>query len=211
MTEQTFTESTDFEFKLMDSDTWEEKMADVRKSGMEKAAALRQEGRAFHVEILGSKEVNSAQSVPLAAVMMDFDWQLAVRLEMVESARDFITNAHTLDSLDGALPAVLSSIIEGKGLFNHNIGEFFLLYGSFEGKYRVQGKRTRAKMLELVDRDARYLKPYVERGTERKDPLPYAVRNILSHAGHNPNTLDPSGNDLRISVDLLRKWTGRGG
>ena len=64
MTEQTFTESTDFEFKLMDSDTWEEKMADVRKSGMEKAAALRQEGRAFHVEILGSKEVNSAQSRP---------------------------------------------------------------------------------------------------------------------------------------------------
>ena len=104
---------------------------------------------------------------------------------------------------------MLQAIIEGKGLFEHSIGEFFLLYGSFEQKYGVEGKGTRIKMLNLIKDDQRYLKLYTERGQKRKDPLPYAVRNILSHAGHNPNTLDKKGNDLRTSVDLLRQWTGK--
>ena len=39
--------------------------------------------------------------------------------------------------------------------------------------------------------------------------MPYAVRNILAHSGHNPNTLDANGNELRTAVDLLRQWTGK--
>ena len=209
MSEQTFSETADFEFKVVAPDSWEEQMAEVRKAGMEKSAALRQQGHAFHVEILGTRRVQSPKSVPLAAVMMNLDWRLAAKLEMVEAARDLITNAHVLDSLDGALPTVLSAVIEGRGLFEYSMGEFFTLYGTFEGKHRVQGERTRAKMLKLVNGDERYLKPYVERGKERKDPLPYAVRNILAHSGHNPNTLDPNGNELKTSVDLLRQWTGK--
>ena len=94
-------------------------------------------------------------------------------------------------------------------MFVHSIGEFFLLYGSFEQKYGIEGKRTRTKMLNLKKDYQRYLKPYTERGTMRKDPLPYAVRKILTHAGHNPNTPDKKGDDLRTSVDLLRQWTGK--
>ncbi len=62
-------------------------------------------------------------------------------------------------------------------------------------------------MEALVSGDKRYMKPYTEHGQTRLDPLPYAVRNILSHVGSNPNTLDPKGNDLRTSVELLRQWT----
>ena len=38
------------------------------------------------------------------------------------------------------------------------------------------------------------------------DPLPYAVRNILAHVGSNPNRLDRDGNDIRMSIDLLKTW-----
>ena len=51
-----------------------------------------------------------------------------------------------------------------------------------------------------------FFKPYIERGRKRHDPLPYAVRNILSHVGNNPNTLDPEGKELRTSIELLKTW-----
>ena len=90
---------------------------------------------------------------------------------------------------------------------NHGIGEFFLLYGKFEQKYSLSnGKETRARMENLVNEDTRYLKPYKERGKERLYPLPYAVRNILSHVGNNPNTLDQEGKDLKTSIELLKSW-----
>ena len=44
---------------------------------------------------------------------------------MVESARDLITNAYIVDSLDPVFPTVLKSIIEGKGLYAHSMGSFF--------------------------------------------------------------------------------------
>ena len=67
---------------------------------------------------------------------------------MVESAKDMITNAYILDSLDSTFPAVLKSIIEGTGLYEYSIGEFFQLYGKFEGSTnslmdRKQRKRWR--------------------------------------------------------------------
>ena len=61
-------------------------------------------------------------------------------------------------------------------------------------------------MMKLVEGEPRWMKPYVERGKTTMQPLPYAVRNILSHVGTNPNSLDPNGNDLRTSIELLRSW-----
>lgn len=152
MPQPTFSETADFELKVVAPDSWEELMAEVCGAGMEKSVSLRQQGHAFHVEILGARRVQSPKSFPLAAVMMDLDWKLAAKLEMVEAARDLITNAHVLDSLDGALPTALSAVIAGRGLFEYSMGEFFTLYGTFEGKHRVQGKRTRAKMLQAGER-----------------------------------------------------------
>ena len=209
MTEYSQTESTQYTAKVLTPESWQNKITSVRQRGLAKAAALKKEGRAFHVEILCVREVSSVQPVPLSAAIVELDWMLAAKLEMVESARDFITNAYVVGSLDKGLPSVLSAIIEGRGLFEHSIGEFFLLYGMFEQKHRVQGMRTRSKMLKLIGGDQRYLKPYVDRGKKRKHPLPYAVRNILAHSADNPNSLDQNGNDLRTSVDLLRRWTGK--
>ena len=94
-------------------------------------------------------------------------------------------------------------------MYEYGIGEFFFLYGRFEGHYGVQGAATKDKMTSFIGGDIKQMRPYRERGQERMVPLPYAVRNILAHAAHNPNSLDAEGNDLRASVVLLRKWTRR--
>lgn len=206
MKQKTYTETANFGFTVMPPDSWQKKLLEIRRQGLAKSADLRDEGRAFCVEILGSREV-PGKDVPLSAALLDLDWKLAAKLEMVESARDFITNACALDYLNGALPTVLKAIIEGRGLYEHSIGEFFLLYGKFEQKHNTQGWSTKKKMEELVGGDNQYMKSYTERDKTRAHPLPYAVRNILAHKGSNPNTLDQNGDDLRISVELLREWT----
>ena len=96
---------------------------------------------------------------------------------MVESAREIITKAYAIDSLDPALPHVLGSVIEGKGLYDHSIGEFFELYGRFEGKFQLKkASETRKKMESLVKGDSRYLKQYKEHGKWSAVPMPFAVR-----------------------------------
>ena len=200
-------ESADADFVVRSKDSWAENMAAVRQSGADMASKLRAEGHQFKLAILAPREMVGGGSVPLSAVAMDLDWTIATRLEMVESARDMITNAYMIDSLDPAFPTVLASIINGKGLYAHGVGEFFLLYGRFEEKHRLtKPSKTRAKMVALVNGDERYLKPYKERGKTRRDPLPYAVRNILGHVGSNPNNLDREGRELRTAIDLLREW-----
>ncbi len=186
---------------------WDEKMSAVKENGLRMAKHMREQNKPFVVEILAPQEVKGGDTVPLSAVVIHLDWKIATRLKMVESARDLITNAYIVDSLDPVLPTVLKSIIEGKGLYAHSIGEFFQLYGKFEGKYHLtNGTDTKDKMESLVNGDARYLKPYKVYGKSHPYPLPYAVRNILAHTGQNPNTLDTEGKELRTSIELLRSW-----
>ena len=171
------------------------------------AKQMRRENRQFVTRILAPREILGGDTIPLRAVIIRPDWKVAARLEMVESATDLITKAYITGALDQALPDVLSSIIEGKGLYEHNIGEFFQLYGRFEGIYETQGKGTKTAMETMVNGDSRYQKRYREWGKWNLHPLPYAVRNILAHIGSNSNTLDQDGKELRMSIDLLRAWT----
>lgn len=187
-------------------DSWDQKMKPVKEAGNRMAKKLREQGHPFDVAILAPKEVRSGDSVPLSGIMMELDWKIATKWEMVESARDLITNAYNLDSLDPALPTILTAVIEGRGLYEYGIGEFFLLYGKFEQKHQTTGQQTRTKMEALVKGDQRYLKPYTICGKVHCVPLPYAVRNILGHVGTNPNVLDKEGKDLRTSIDLLKSW-----
>ena len=190
---------------------WAKMMSAVKEDGDRVATRMREQGHRFIVEGLAPKEIQSGDTVPISGVVIGLDWKIATRLEMVELARDMITKAYLLGSLDGALPTVMRSVIEGKGLYEHSIGEFFQLYGRFEEKYQLtSGKDTRAKMEFLVNGDKRYQKPYKEYGNWHSYPLPYAVRNILVHAGNNPNTLDPEGEDLRTALELLRSWVTPG-
>ena len=174
MKQKTYTETANFGFTVMPPDSWQKKLLEIRRQGLAKSADLRNEGRAFCVEILGSREVPTT-AVPLSAALLDLDWRLAAKLEMAESARDFITNACALDCLDGALPTVLKAIIEGRGLYEYSIGEFFLLYGKFEQKHNTQGRRTREKMEELVGGDNQHMKSYIDHGNTQVAPLPYVV------------------------------------
>ena len=203
----THSETAEFKITVKPKETWDKKISLVRKSGARIERVFREKGHKFHVEILGPREVRGGDTVPVSGVEIKLDWKIETRIKLVDAANSMIANAYLIDSLDPALPAVLGSVIEGKGLYEHGIGEFFLLYGKFEQKYKLKkGVETRSKMLDLLKGDGRYLRPYKERGKTRDDPLPYAVRNILSHVGKNPNTLDPQGDDLRTSVDLLKSW-----
>ena len=190
---------------VLTEDSWARRVTELKREGMRVSTAMSEQGNRI-VRILSPKEVRGGDTVPLGAVVLDLDWKIATRLRMVESARDLIAKAYLLDSLDPGLPTVLTAIIKGSGLYEHSIGEFFLLYGQFEGKYDTRDSQTKAKMEDLVNGDERYLKPYVAWGKQSLVPLPYAVRNILAHAAQNPNQIDAEGRELRISIDLLRSW-----
>ncbi len=199
--------SGDVSITVIPEHSWDEKMAAVKKNGLRMAKDIGEHNVPFVVKPLALKEVQGGDTIPLSGVVIKLDWKIATKLEMVESARDMITNAYILDSLDPAFPTVLRSIIEGKSLYEYSIGEFFQLYGRFEGKHQLtKGRDTRRKMEALVNGDEKYLRRYQEYGKSFLYPLPFAVRNILAHTGHNPNTLDPEGKELRTSIELLKSW-----
>jgi len=209
MTVQVTETSPPFEINTLSKRAWQRKLGLIASEGKRKAEELRAAGRTFMVEILGPSEVREQSSTQLAAVTLDLNWTIAARLEMLEDGRNLINKAVMLDALDPALPAVLSAIIEGKGLFEQGIGEFFVLYGRFEQKYGTHGGKTRTKMERLLNGDTQHMRRYRHHGGEQLVPIPYAVRNILAHAGTNPNKLDPEGNELRQAIGLLREWVER--
>ena len=166
MTNQ-ISESGEFSYNVIPKQAWDEKMLVVKDNGIRLAKEMQEQGRAFDVEILGAREISDAAPVPLSTVKLGLDWKIATKLEMVEHARDILTKACMLESLDPALPTVLAAIIEGRGLYEYGIGEFFLLYGQFEQKHHTSGNKTRAKMMQLINGDPQWMKPY--HGTRQED------------------------------------------
>ena len=142
----------------------------------------------------------------IAAAELVLDWKIAAKQEIVALFRDLLTKMDMIGAMDPSLARVLAALMEEKGLFEYNVGEFYLLYGKFEERYEVvKGADVRAKMMELLQGDRSCFKVYRDRGGERSGPLPYVVRNALSHIGNNPTTV--TRQELRQSVDLLKHWT----
>ena len=201
------TASGSVDITVVPKHSWDEKMDIIQQNGLRIAMEYSKQGLPFVVKPLAPKEVQGEDTIPLSGVVIKLDWQIAKKLQMVDSARDMITYAYILNALDPAFPTVLRSIIEGKGLYKHSIGEFFQLYGKFEGQHQLTSQKdTRDKMKALVEGDKKYLKCYRERGKTFLYPPPYAVRNILAHSGNKSNTLDPEGKELQLSIELLRSW-----
>lgn len=207
---ESFQESATFSPVLIPKAKWHEKLSAIKENSYQIANDLSIQGHRLVPKILGPREILCEDTVPLAIAIIEFDWRTSVRLKMVKCAIELISDAYVVNSLDSALPVVLASIIEGKGLYEHGIGEFFLLYGKFEQKFCTgNGRATRDKMVELIKDDESKMKLYTEGGKNKKVPLPYAVRNILAHQGTNPNKLDDKGEDIKKSIDLLRDWVKR--
>ena len=187
------------------ADSSHKNLSDIQKDGRELANQKRKQGLTFSTSILTSTVVNSGDKIPLCAVVIPLDWKIAARLEMVESARELITKSYVLGFLDHALPTILGAVIEGKGLYEYSVGEFFQLYGEFMGKYQVkEGSQTSDKMTALLAGQHEHMKDYVEYGKATPRPLPYAVRNILAHPSMTANTIEKG--ELRTSIELLRSW-----
>ena len=120
-------ESGTVSFTVKPKYAWDEKMSAIRETGARVAKEIREQGHTFDVAILAPRQMSGEHAVPLSAVTLELDWEIATRLEMVEHARDIITTAYMLESPDPALPTELAATIKGRGLYQHNIGEFFLL------------------------------------------------------------------------------------
>ena len=206
MTERkVYTATAVAETTVLPQHEWEKRLITLKEEGNRIASDFRAQGHRIVPKVLAPRE--SLPGDTLAAVVIHLDWTIATRLAMVESANDFLTKARVLGPIHRALPTVLRMMIEGKGLYEYSLGEFFQLYGRFEGKYQLtNGKQTLAKMRAMVNGDMACMKQYVERGQSHWYPLPYAVRNILAHTASNRNTLDPQGKELELSIELLRSW-----
>ena len=200
-------ESDSVQVTVKPAHEWARKMAAVKKEGDDAARCMRSEGHRFVVRTLAPREVRSEDTVPLGGVVLYPDWRIATRLQMVEPARELISLAYTIGSLDPALPTVLSAVIQGKSLYEFSIGEFFELFGEFKAKHGLPNQEgIRAKMTTLVNGDRRYMKEYTRDGKTELDPLPLAVRNTLAHPENKANAIDQAGEDMRTSIELLRSW-----
>ena len=193
------------------TDQWKKKMSTLKKRGEQAVQRMKSQGRPFQARVLGPLEVpeerSKSEGYTLVAVTIDRDWKLPTKLAMVRDANNLLTNAYKIGVLDNALPIALGAAIEGKGLYQYSIGEFFMLYGRFEQKYEVRtDSQVEARMNDLLQGNEQNLKDYVRGGKTTRVPLPYAVRNILAHVGHNPNKATVE--ELRKAVELLKSWVG---
>ena len=204
-------ENADAPTVAVSADQWKKKMATLKKRGAQAVQRMKSQGRTFQVRVLGPLEVPKERfesgEYTLVSVPIDRDWKLPTKLEMVRDANNLLTNAYKIGALDNALPIALGAAIKGEGLYQYSMGEFFLLYGRFEQKYEVRkGPEVEARMNDLLQGNEQGLKDYVQGGKTKRVPLPYAVRNILAHVGHNPNKVTVE--ELRVAVELLRSWVG---
>ena len=192
----------EIEMKVIPKDEWDEKVAVVRQKGERFAREMRLQGKRFKAAILGPREFPPGADVAMQAVVIQRDWKAAAKLEMVEDANNFLTKARQIDIFHPDLLGALKSVLQEEPLPMHSIGEFFILYGRFEQKYRLsKSKEIIEKMEELMKGGKVHLKEYDK---NKKYPLPYAARNILAHIGTNPNTLLVK--ELNLAKNLLEDW-----
>ena len=190
--------------KVVSKDEWNKKVESIRKNGGRFAKEMRLQNKPFKAAVLAPKEFPEEAEVAMQAVVIQRDWKVAAKLEMVEDANNFLTKARHIDIFHPDLLSALRATLEEEPLPMHSIGEFFILYGRFEQKYgTTTNQETRKKMEELVNGKKEYLKEYDARN--KKYPLPFAARNILAHIGTNTkNTL--SVKELNLAKNLLEKW-----
>lgn len=200
-------ETATAEIALVAPEAWDGEVAELRAAGLREANSLRRRGRKFLPVILAPDAMRGGgRPAQFGSASLALDWKISAKLEVVALVRKLLTKMYMIESLDPSLAPVLGAALEGKGLFEHNIGEFFLLYGRFEQMHGVaKGAEVRAKMAELLKGDTGSFKAYRERGKDRSGPLPYVVRNVLSHIGNSPTTV--TREELHQAVELLKRWT----
>ena len=159
----TQTETATAKVALVTPEKWDGEVADLRAEGLREAHRFRRRGRKSLPVILAPDTMpGEGQSVQLGAALLALDWKISAKLEVVRLVRKLLTKMYMIESLDPSLAPVLGAALEGKGLFEHNIGEFFLLYGRFEQMYGVaKGSEARTKMVELLQRDTDNFKAYL--------------------------------------------------
>ena len=200
------TASGEVTITTLSKESWESKVDRIKQDSLRMQNEFNEANESnFVVRIIAPKEVQPSSQVEMVSAVIEKDWKIAKRIEMVDIARDLITAARSIDMNDPALPIALAASIEGKGLFEYNIGEFFLLYGRFEGT--VKSNNLISEMERLVGDDDGLKRPIRDRGGVKSRPLPYVVRQTLAHfGGGNPDWSTVKREDVTQSIDLLKSW-----
>ena len=111
------------EITLVAPETWGAEVAELRAAGLREANRLRRRGSKFLPVILAPDTMpGDGQSVQLGAALLALDWKISAKLEVARLARKLLTKMYMIESLDPSLAPVLGGALEGKGLFEHNIG-----------------------------------------------------------------------------------------
>ena len=141
----------------------------------------------YHYRILGIHEMRSDQTFQFTSVRISKDDpRLDDKLVMVQMAKDIMTQALAIDGYDPALSLAIRAAIQSEPPVFHWLGELFQNYGMFQEKHKVYGTEETRKKLECLLRqgecaDDAWYDDYRGRGTQRRVPLPFAVRNMLAH------------------------------
>lgn len=188
----------------LSKEDWDRKKALAMEEGLIASREHAESGYSSEYAILGPKEIPEGRQALFAAARLEFGCNLATKRKMVELANEFLDMAHLLNEGPQSLPMVLAATIEERGLLEHSIGEFFLLYGRFEREYEASNsKLAKAKMMELIGDKPEMMKLYQDRHGQSWVPLPFAIRNILAHSD-NPNELVVE--ELWQAIQLLHQW-----
>ncbi len=204
------TESADLEVTLESLDLWIENRELINEAGTRKSKELFSKGHKFVVKILGATQALDKTDGVYSSALLELDGKLSQRLDAYEFALPLINCLTRIDPEDKVLPKLLSTAIQGWGLYVGD-GEMFLeLYGRFIQEYKLKDqKQQKEKMIELMCDMNKIVKEYVwENGKKEIVPLPVFVRNVIAHPENKHNRIDRTGTELRQAEELLKSWLG---
>ena len=116
-------ETATAEITVVPPKTWDGDVAELRAAGIQETQRLRGRGRTFLPAILAPDAMRGGgRSAHLGGALLALDWKIAAKLQVVRLVRKILTRMYMIESLDPSLAPVLAAAIEGKGLFEHNIG-----------------------------------------------------------------------------------------
>ena len=200
------------EFTVVPSDKWREKVRDWHERGLVRAARHRRKQQAGFIPlIMAPKEMEAdGKGHQFAAAMIPLDRNTAIREATADHAREIMTLAELqgLENREDAdlLAFTLAAVTEGNLSLEMAMGVFMDKYAKFTREYNLKsGQQVRNEISALLGDGASWTVPYIERGKNRRELLPVAVRNWIAHMdGPNSYTRE----QVVDAISLLDGLTG---
>ena len=226
------TTSPAFEFKSLSESSWQEKRSIARTQGLRYLKQRNKNDGEFDTHVLGPSEVraNNRETATFTAVIVQHTWEYERRMKMLKWGRLLVNEAHFLGSFDkelsrsimnaiqGDLPADLQSKsreaneeikqlreqrIESDTEIDRLTSDIIRLCKELEVIYPKKDEKYRAVEKHCVDRE-KHWKEVTKYGKRKEEPLPFAIRNSISHS----NKCDWGIEDIETAIEILKNVIG---